>query len=90
MVQITPFKCFYPLSLTDFTLPTIHSDIELTSDVQSIDDSQVLKIPANVATDDHKRIFEEILTLGHSRKYEALSKHWQSYLTLGLFKDETD
>ena len=90
MVQITPFKCFYPLSLTDFTLPTIHSDIELTSDVQSIDDSQVLKIPANVATDDHKRIFEEILTLGHSRKYEALSKHWQSYETLGFFKEETD
>jgi uncharacterized protein (DUF1015 family) len=90
MVKITPFKSFYPVSLTDFALPMIHSDIHISKDVKSIDDDSLLKIPANIKTNDTKRIFQEILTLGHSRKYEALSRHWTTYESLGFFKEEPD
>ena len=90
MVKIAPFKCFYPISLTDFTVPMIVSDFEISPDVKSIDENDLLKIPANILTTDHKRIFQEILTLGHSRKYEALSRHWNSYETLGFFREEQE
>lgn len=85
MVRIIPFKSFYPLSLTDFALPMIFSDIHISPDVKGLDENDILKIPANVKTSDYKRIFQEILTLGHSRKYEALSRHWPSYHALGFF-----
>ena len=80
MVKITPFKCFYPVSLTDFSLPMIFSDVEISSDVKGINKDETFKIPANILTKDYKRIFQEILTLGHARKYE----------TLGFFKEEEE
>ena len=90
MVKIIPFKCFYPISLTEYTLPMILSDVDIFSDVRSIDENELLKIPANIHTTDYKRIFQEILTLGHSRKYEALHRYWTSYETLGFFREEKE
>ena len=90
MVQIIPFKCFYPLSLTDFALPMISSDVDISADVKSLDDNDLLKIPANIRTSDYKRVFQEILTLGHARKYEALNRYWPNYETLGFFHEEKE
>ncbi len=90
MVNIIPFKCFYPISLTDFALPMIFSDVDISPDVKSIDDNEIFKIPANILTDDHKRIFQETLTLGHARKYEFMSRYWSSYEALGFFREDPD
>lgn len=90
MVKVTPFKCFYPVSLTEFSLPMIHSDVEFPIDVKGIDEEETLKIPANVLTNDYKRVFQEILTLGHARKYEALNRYWVPYEALGFFREEQE
>ncbi len=90
MVKVIPFKCFYPVSLTEFALPIIYSDVDVPIDVKGIDEEDTFKIPANILTSDYKRVFQEILTLGHARKYEALSRHWTSYEALGFFREEEE